>query len=414
MGNLSLSVRQILLTALLALVSVMSAVSYAQISNVDPAGNVINSLEPPPFTTDPAKARSMGAAAAASTRKLIGDVERQIASISSAGAFNALGKRILAVLGTVVVIWSVLKNMLLKPGLTQIVADLVFPFVVIALGLAALDQNLADLVLSSVQGLAGSLGSGSSGGATTTQTFAINMLASIERLWTESPPAQLSDLGTSYLAALALQLVAVAFLVLATAIGLGVLFMAKFQVALAVALAPVMIPWLLWRPTEFLFSGWLSFLLKGAFISVAVFAIEGAIRSSVAGMSNIAAMAAPGVDSAMTFGALALMAMLFAFLLLKSAEIGGGIISGAVSGIGGFQAISNGAAAGALKGMARGSAGAIGGAAGLGRAYQTGASVRGLQDRQLTQLQKAVQPRAGGLKRVAYELGRRAGPDDRK
>lgn len=404
--------KQILVVAIFFLLSFAALVVFGEPISMPDGAMMDDGGVTTPQYPDPRDSRSLAGAAIEQVQKLVGDIEAQITRIGRGGLFSALGKKILAVLGVIVVSWSVLKNMMLKPGLTQIVADLVFPFVIIALGLAALDQNLAKLISDSVEGLSSALASGGpAGGMTSSQMFTKNMLSTISQVWSISPPAKMTDLYMSYLAALLLQLVAVAFLIAATAIGLGVLFMAKFQVALAIALAPVMIPWLLWKPTEFLFSGWLTFLLKGGFISVGVFAMEGAIRNGFTGIQSIATQSHAGIDSAMAYGAVAVMAMLFAFLLLKGAEIGSGVISGAVSGFGGFQAVTGGGTAAALKGMARGAAGTVSGAGSLGKAHQLGKSVAGKSDRDLTQLQKSMQPRQGTIQRMAYELGRKTGPD---
>lgn len=340
---------------------------------------------------------------------LVGAVEKQIDAVATGGAFKPLGKKILTVLTLLVITWTILKNMILKGGIAQIMTDAVFPIIVLGLGFAALDKDFALLVKTSVESLGSALGGGGSPtGPSGAQKFAANMLMGIKSMWAVTPPSKgILDMDASWLVSVLLQLVAAAFMFLGTAIGLGVLFMAKFQVALALALAPVMIPWLVWKPTEFLFSGWLTFLLKGCFIGVAVAAIESAIRGSVTKLSSIGVSAGPGIESVITFGAISLMAMLFAFLLLKSAEIGAGVIGGAVTGFGGFNAVSSGKTASAVSGGASGAggmaAGATGGAMKMAAAAGMGAAHKGKQ--QISGAQAAMIP-SGGLSRVAYEMGR--------
>lgn len=346
------------------------------------------------------------------TMELIGAMEGLISQVGAGGAFNSLGRRLAAVIGTTVIIWGILKNMVLKTGVTQIIADLVFPMVVLAMCIAALDQGFASKVNASVQSLMNGLAPGAANAnGSVAVNFVKGMLTAITAVWTQSPGFTIKDIGFTYLASLLLQLFAVVFIAIGTAVGLGVIFMSKFQIAFAIALAPVMIPWLMFKPTEFLFSGWLTFLLKGGFALVAVSAVSGAISSSVAGLNSIAAGSVAGIDSAMTYGAIALMAMLFAFLLYKSADIGAGVISGGVTGISGIGRVIGGAAAGMLGGAGKIGAKAAGGAIGTGRAAALGMAHAGKLDRQLSQFQRAQQPRRGSFQRKVYEFARSAPAD---
>ena len=124
--------RRYLFAGLIVLIALMS-VGYGQAADyVTATGDTTGSADVTVPTTA-ADAASLGTAALDATKKLIGDMETNIAAISKGGNFNALGKEIVAILGTVVIIWSILKNWILKPGITQLVADLVFPFIVIFL-----------------------------------------------------------------------------------------------------------------------------------------------------------------------------------------------------------------------------------------------------------------------------------------
>jgi type IV secretion system protein TrbL len=344
------------------------------------------------------------------TMALIAAMEALVTQVSTGGVFNALGRRIAAVLGAVVIIWSILKNMVLKASVNQIIADLVFPLIVMAMCVAALDHDFAGKVNASVQGLmAGLAPSVNANGNSVAVGFVQGMLKAITSVWTQSPAFTIKDIGFTYLGSLLLQLFAVVFIALGTAIGLGTIFMAKFQIAFAIALAPVMIPWALFRPTEFLFSGWLTFLLKGGFILVAVSAIAGAINNSVAGLNTIAAGSVAGIDSAMAYGAIAILSVLFAFLLYQSAEIGSGVISGGVSGISGFARVaSSGASPMGAVGKLAGKS--MAGASGLGAALALGRLQKGKSDGQLSPLQKSMQPRRGSYRRAVYEWGRDAPP----
>lgn len=367
-----------------------------------------------------ASAASGGGAAERAVRRateMVGNMEALISNVgqgaSAGGPFHSLGKRLIAVLGATVLIWGILKNMILKNGVTQIVGDLVFPMVVIAMTWAALEHNFAADVRTSVASLGDALAGGSAaGGGSTAQLFLSGMLGAMKDMWAaELPDFEWTEMGFSILVAFLLQLLTLAFMALGAAFGVGVIFVADFQIALAIALAPVMIPWLLFRPAEFLFSGWLSFLLKGCFQLLAVKAVAGVVASSVTALNTIGAGSVAGYDSAITYGAIALMAALFAYLLIQSASIGSGIISGGPAGIGGFGSVARSGAAPVLKGM-KGVGSAGKGAVGAGMAFKHGKQHAGQTDRQLSQFQKTQQPQRGSFQRNVYEMGRKAGSDE--
>ncbi|MBI2770596.1 MAG: type IV secretion system protein [Burkholderiales bacterium] len=400
--SFSTKFRRFCLVALLVVVGLASGI---------PAMSQDAPPQPFPEETPEEVADSLPQRAMQRTMELITAVEGLISQVGNGGVFNSLGRRLTAVLGATVIIWSILKNMVLKATPTQIIADLVFPMIVMAMCVAALDQNFAGKVNASVQALMSGLSPGSTNSGSVAVNFVKGMLKAIAAVWTQSPGFTIKDIGFTYLASLLLQLMAVVFIAIGTAVGLGVIFMAKFQIAFAIALAPVMIPWLMLKPTEFLFSGWLTFLLKGGFVLVAVSAIAGAISASVAGLNTIAAGSVAGIDSALTYAAIALMAMLFAFLLYKSADIGSGVISGGVSGISGMGRVIGGAGAKMLGGAGKIGGKAAGGAIGIGSAAAMGKAHAGKMDRQLSPGQKSMQPRRGSFQRKVYEFARGAPAD---
>jgi len=110
------------------------------------------------------------------------------------------------------------------------------------------------------------------------------------------------------------------------------LLIAKFQIALAIALGPIMIPWVIWKPTEFIFTSWLNFLLKSSFVSLCVFSIESILRVSIVNLVNLSDSVTQGVNSAFVYGTVSLLSLLFSLLISKSYDIGNGLISGVSSG----------------------------------------------------------------------------------
>lgn len=161
------------------------------------------------------------------------------------------------------------------------------------------------------------------------------------------------------------------------ALAVAALLTAKFQIALAIGLAPLLIPWLVFKPTEFLFSGWLSFLLKAGFGLVGVLAVGAVVSDGAVAMSSMISSMPTSDEGVLTFAAMAGMSIIFAFLMLKASDIGSGVISGSATGIGGISAVAKGAAVMAPVAMAAGIAGAVGSAARTGAAPAAGKMLSG-------------------------------------
>lgn len=382
--------------------AITSQISHAQVC----ADQLGNPSQCTPEVDATYNTKGLAQRAADQLKTMINTIESQIDGIRTKSPFMALGKKIIGVLVMIVIIWSIIKGWVTKPGTTQIVADLVFPFIIMGLATASLDNNLGQLIADSVSSISTAMTTSGGAKGTSSQIFAENMIKSMAVIWDAPNEGALLTLGIGVIMAGLLKLVAIFFIAAATAAGVAILLMAKFQIALAIALGPVMIPWAIWKPTEFIFSGWLSFLLKGGFMSIAVYTVESTLRATTLAMANLAASVAPGVDSAMTYGVIALMAMLFALLMSKASDMGAGLISGGASGFSGFHAVTHGGAAGASRAIGGATSAALTGGAGLAAARAMGSMAGGRHDKDLSGAHKAMRPR-DGARRVAYELGRK-------
>jgi len=72
-----------------------------------------------------------------------------------------------------------------------------------------------------------------------------------------------------------LRLLAMAFLIMATAAFLLVIFMSEVLFGLSLAMGPVLVPWLIWQRTEWLFDGWLRFTVAACLTKVVAFFMVG-------------------------------------------------------------------------------------------------------------------------------------------
>jgi len=260
-------------------------------------------------------------------------VENQIDGLRNRKPFLLLGKQLLGVIFLVVFIWSVLKNMLLRPLPDQIVIDLIFPLIVLGLAYSTLDQNVGQIIVDSIAYVTSLLVDSDPAGGSSGAIFAENLLKSMVAIWSAPNPIDPLSLGVEAAISFLLKLVSIFFIATSIALGLTYLLLAKFQVSLAIVLAPVMIPWIMWKPTEFIFTSWLSFLLKSSFVSLCVFTTESMLRTSISNLVNLSDSVTQGVNSAFVYGTISLLSFLFSLLISKSFEVGSALITGSSSGL---------------------------------------------------------------------------------
>jgi hypothetical protein len=84
------------------------------------------------------------------------------------------------------------------------------------------------------------------------------------------------------------KLLAVLFLILAIAAFMLVIFMAEILFGLALTLGPILVPWLIWQRTEWLFDGWLKFTIAACLTKVVAFFMVGITAGIVAVTSQTA------------------------------------------------------------------------------------------------------------------------------
>jgi hypothetical protein len=280
------------------------------------------------------KTKNLAINATNQLKLVINSVENQIDNLRKRQPFNALGKQLIVSLFMVIFIWSIIKNMLLKPVLNQIVVDLIFPFIVLGLAFSTLDSNLGQIIVDSIQYITDLISPNDQVSGTACEIYAENLLKSMLSIWSAPNPIDPLNLGIEAAISFLLKIIAIFFIGSSIAIGLTYLLLAKFQIALAISLGPVMIPWAIWKPTEFIFSGWFSFLLKSSFVSLCVFSIESLLRSSVSNLVNLSDSVSQGVNSAFVYGTIALLSLLFSLLISKSFDMGSSLISGSTYGLG--------------------------------------------------------------------------------
>ena len=184
----------------------------------------------------------------------------------------------------------------------------------------------------------------------------------------------------STLVAMIMVVLASVTLLLAGMIVIGEIFMASITMDLAIALAPILTPWIMWRPTSFLFDAWLkTILISGMAFMIAALMGKGAL-AFVGEAAKIAPAAGVKAGESYTiysiipsYGGFFLLSLVFLFLATRVSSLAGGLIRGGIlsgvsiqefrQGVGSLGGLASRAASGAAPAMGAGGA-VVGAAAG--------------------------------------------------
>jgi hypothetical protein len=136
------------------------------------------------------------------------------------------------------------------------------------------------------------------------------------------------------LVTIALKILALGMMVLMLAAYLAVIFMAEVMFGISMALGPILVPWLIWRRTEFLFDGWLKFTLAAAFTKIVAMIMIGVVASAITVVRELAdsITAVSGaeliaVDEMAAF-LMCVVAAVGAFLMWQAPSIAQALLSG--------------------------------------------------------------------------------------
>ncbi len=251
------------------------------------------------------------------------------------GRLRPAGLRLLGMLALCSIAWSGLRHVLAGSEPNRLVGELVGQILLIAALYAALDRWGA--LMGVVEASFAQLGALAAGGALSTHEAAqgvllvldpaIAILGSAVRLPASILPTEL----VLWAAAFALKLAVVVVALVCGAIYAGMYLVCLCMLSIAVALGPVMLPWLLVGPLSFLFDGWLRFTLTAALyklLGVVIITLAGSLREPIVAASVAAARgSSESLNLAAAAGAL-LLCVGLAFLMLQIPVIARALSSG--------------------------------------------------------------------------------------
>ena len=161
---------------------------------------------------------------------------------------------------------------------------------------------------------------------------------------------------------LLLKMGATIFMVLMLAAYITVMFMAEVLFGIALTLGPILVPWLVWQRTEWLFDGWLRFSLAACFTKIVAALMVAVVTSVIIGAKTLSeaikvsnGMELIAVDEMAAF-MMCVVAAVGTFMMWQVPGIAQGLLSGGVGAT--AQKFGQGSLG---KGISRGPAAAIGG-----------------------------------------------------
>lgn len=134
----------------------------------------------------------------------------------------------------------------------------------------------------------------------------------------------------------ALKVIATVLLILACVVTLGHLLMATVQIGLNLFLAPIFVPWLLFKPMSYLFMGWLKSMISAGLLAFVGYLFAKAGYGFMQGVQVLIPNGAAGIwyagnEVAAFYVSLILATLLFLFIAMKLDRLAAAVMSGSTA-----------------------------------------------------------------------------------
>lgn len=281
-----------------------------------------------------------------------------IGGIAKNNPLGGLGWTILGFLAAANVVWLLIKGYFSGTGLNGVLADLVPLGISGAIAAAFLGGAGTMSLITAVEGSINVVGQAITGApmgsvSDLLVSAAATSLETIRNLLFTSPNTakdldfwtgvvQLISAIPSVFMAIIASIVATFLIMVALGIYMAHLVMSQITIEIAKVFAPLFIPFLIWRPTSWLFEGWLRFFIGAALLKIVGFMllqVTNVMMQAVLALSQSVDAAPDGslfntpVFDITKYGVIILMSGIGALLMSKAPSIATGLLSGS-GGIG--------------------------------------------------------------------------------
>ncbi len=300
--------------------------------------------------TTPAQAAARAAQTdfngATALHEMVNSIENNLKAMKNSSGLQGLGMYLVGFFFLLNFVWISLKGFFAGGGFfSSVLGDLVSLFVVTGVATLFLDRDVGTLILASLDTIAGAITGvgGSASVASVINESAVNTLSTLSNMWTVGNTGGVSwDISTwfpalsSYLAKLVACAAATFLVVLALCVYLATLITSQVSAVIALILAPLFVPFIMFQPASFMWEGWLRFLLGAGMMKIVglvMLKVTDVIMASLAGLSAKASAAATGALAAATvdmvlYAGMILLAGLSAYLMAQVPSIATGLVSG--------------------------------------------------------------------------------------
>ena len=271
------------------------------------------------------------------------------------------GKTITYTLFAIVFAWNLLRSMVQGDGVNGIVSELVPMIGTLAIITALLESGGVGEIIKFMDSVASTFGASGKLGPDILAAIkkglgAIANILTMPSTNTNVPfttnIGQMIGVAGAFLVSLIAKLIAAFVIVISIGIYVANIVLAHGSIILAVALAPIMIPFMLAPALSFIFDGWLRFTLGAGMIKVVgafMIGFTDKIMDGLVGLSSKVAVP-PNADystiyasSLVVYCGLVLMAGLCAYLMMQVPSLATGLLSGSAgAGFRGMRALTGG------------------------------------------------------------------------
>lgn len=330
-------------------------------------------------------------------------VETKLVGLKENAKLQGFGTTITAFFLVALLVWTSVKTMASGKGFGDLLGEWVPIFVSFGIVNLFLDKSAGDLIVSTMNTIGSAIGGANMSSLDSAiKAGADPIFRAIAAVIEQPQVIDAADTGTGILGKLSwlgaslaslvmtigAKIVTAFLLVVAGVIMVGHIIMGFISVQLVLALAPVMVPFLMFRPLAWLFDSWLKFLLGACMLKIVVAFLLTVAAGLTDAMSGLAAQYVQDARNAtasealqtdvLLLGLMLIFALLATLLLMQAPAIATGLLSGSAGsvGFGGLRGVSQGISNKSVGGATK-AAGSIAGQAGsvlgqAGRNYFSG------------------------------------------
>lgn len=296
-------------------------------------------------------------------------VQTKLSELAANTRLHGFGTTITAFFLVAMLVWSSVKTMASGKGFGELIGEWVPIFVAFGIVNLFLDRSAGDLIVSTMDMIGSAIGGANMSSLDAgIRTGADPIFRAIAAVIDQPSVTSAADTGSSVLGALSwlgaslasvvmsvgAKIVTAFLLVIAGVIMVAHIIMGFISVQLVLALAPVMVPFLMFRPLSWLFDSWLKFLLGACMLKIVVAFLLNVVAGLLTAMNGLAAQYfqdAQNATASETFqtdvlllGLMLVFALLSTLLLMQAPSIANGLLSGSAGsvGFGGLKGVSHG------------------------------------------------------------------------